>query len=94
MTDPNLPVPAPAPTQVQYPRRAMVRTAFQAAVGLASLIPYVVAEIDVPPAGWLTQVVAVAAGITRVMALPEVSKFLEAHFSWLAAADPTKTPAA
>jgi hypothetical protein len=72
------------PTQVRHPWRSTFRTVFQLAVALASLLPYVFAGVDVPVGGALAQVLAVAATITRVMAMPEVSTFLERFVPWLA----------
>lgn len=79
------------PTQVKHPWRSTVRTGFQVLVALASLLPYVVAQVDVPVEGLLAQVLAVAAGVTRVMAMPQVSTFLERFFPWLAPAGGTDT---
>lgn len=82
---------AEQPTQVRHPWRSTVRTGFQVVVALASLLPYVVAEIDVPVEGLLAQVLAVAVGITRVMAMPQVSTFLERFLPGLAPAGGTRT---
>lgn len=79
------------PTQVRHPWRAAIRTGFQVAVALATLIPYVVAQAQIPAVGAVGQVVAVAAGVARVMALPGVSMFLERFFPWLAATGGTDT---
>lgn len=80
------------PTQVRHPNRAAIRTAFQAAVALATLIPYVVAEGHIPIAGGAAQVVAVAAGVTRVMALPGVADWLQRFVPWLAPTGGIRTP--
>ncbi len=76
-----------APTQVRHPWRSTTRTVFQLVVALASLLPYVLAGVDVPVGGAFAQVLAVAATITRVMAMPEVSTFLERFVPWLAPGD-------
>jgi hypothetical protein len=80
------------PTQVRHPWRSTIRTTFQLVVALASLLPWVLAGVDVPVGGALAQVVAVAATITRVMAMPEVSTFLERFVPWLAPQKGTSTP--
>lgn len=80
------------PTQVQYPWRSTIRTAVQVALALATLIPYVVTETHIPAEGWVAQVVAVSAGLARVMALPGVAAFLERFAPWLAPAGGPKTP--
>lgn len=74
----------PATTQEQHPWRASARTAFQFIVGLAVVLPLVLDEVA-PAAPWAAAVVAVATGITRVMAIPQVEVFLEDYFPWLAA---------
>jgi hypothetical protein len=81
-----------APTQVRRPWRATVRTAFQGAVAIASLTPFVVTGIygdatdpaDYAPA--VAQVLAVSGAVTRVMALPQVEDFLRRFVPFLAAA--------
>jgi hypothetical protein len=80
------------PTQVRHPWRTTIRTAFQIVVGIATLLPLVLAGVDIPTGGKLAQVLAVAAGLTRVMAMPEVSTFLERFVPWLAPEKGTKTP--
>jgi hypothetical protein len=79
------------PTQVRRPWRTTVRTAFQGAVALASLTPFVVAGVygdatdpaDYAPA--IAQVLAVSSAVTRVMALPQVEEFLRRFAPFLAA---------
>jgi hypothetical protein len=78
----------PTSTQERYPLRAAVRTAFQVVVALATLLPYILAELPVSGT-WVAQTVAVAMGITRVMAMPQVNEFLN-RFAPLLAAEPKK----
>lgn len=83
-----LPVLA-VPTQVRRPWRSTIRTTFQALVALATLVPFIAAGVydgsaDYPAV--VGQVLAVAAAISRVMALPGVEKFLRTFLPWLAAA--------
>lgn len=80
---------AVTPTQVRRPWRSTVRTVFQVVVALATLVPFIVTGIydgsaDYPAA--VTQVLAVATAVTRVMALPQVEVFLRHFLPWLAAA--------
>lgn len=91
MPDPTTPIPTPVPTQVQHPNRTAWRTAVQVALAAITLIPYAVTGADIPVEGWLAQLVAVAAGISRVMALPRVAEFIQKHFSWLAPAPAAQT---
>lgn len=77
------------PTQVNYPWRAAARTAFQVLVALAAMLPliYSAASGGSPEAatGWAALALAIAAGVTRVMALPTVNAFLGSWLPWLAA---------
>ena len=75
-----------APTQIRYPSRATIRTAFQIVVALAAMFPLLVnaSGLDAT-AGWLVLAAGIAAGITRIMALPVVEAFLQRYVPWLAA---------
>lgn len=79
------------PTQVLRPWRATVRTAFQFIVAFFVLLPFIVDATGLEPEvyPWLGGILAVAAGVTRVMALPQVEAFLAQFLPWLAA-DPVK----
>lgn len=72
-------------TQVARPWRATARTVFQVLVALASMWGLIVAALGLPDWAWVSTSLAVAAGITRVMALPGVEEFLNQWFPWLAA---------
>jgi hypothetical protein len=86
-----LPVRA-LPTQLRRPNRATIRTVFQALVALCAMAPVLVAttglKSDQLP--WLAGVLAAAAAVTRVMALPQVETFLRRFLPWLAAAPKPK----
>lgn len=71
-------------TQSEHPWKATLRTVFQMLVGLAAIIPLVADDLGAS-APWALAVVGVSAAITRVMALPAVEAFLEAHVPFLAA---------
>jgi len=79
---------AVAPTQLRRPWRSTLRSAFQFAVALATLAPFLVAGVyagdDYPVI--VLQVLSVASAITRVMALPQVEEFLRRFAPFLAAA--------
>lgn len=77
---------AVAPTQVRRPWRSVTRTVFQALVGLAAMWGLIVATLGLPDWAWVSASLVVAAGITRVMALPQVEAFLRRFLPWLAAA--------
>lgn len=73
-------------TQARHPWRATARTFAAAVIGALTLIPVVAitAGVDTVPA--VAQVVAVAAAVTRVLALPAVDGWLRTYVPWLAAA--------
>lgn len=81
------------PTQMRRPWQATVRTAFQALLALATLLPFIAAGVysssDAYPAV-VAQVLAAAATFSRIMAMPTVERFLQDYFPWLAAAPPKK----
>lgn len=79
------------PTQVLHPNRTAWRTAVQVGLAVVTVIPLVVADLDMPIEGLLAQVVAVAAGISRVMAIPRVAKLIREHLPWLSPAGGTET---
>lgn len=74
------------PTQVENGGRATVRTVFQAGLALAASLPLIVEASGVPEtAAGVGAALAVAAGVTRVMALPAVNDFIERFVPVLAA---------
>ncbi|GAB2762185.1 hypothetical protein [Nocardioides pakistanensis] len=81
-------------SQVRRPWRATVRTAFQFLLAAAVLLPFIVEASGLDPQvyPWLGGILAVAAAVTRIMALPQVEAFLRRFAPWLAA-DPDDGPA-
>lgn len=71
------------------PARRTIRTVVAVLIALAGLAPLIYREAaQADPAaatGWLGGVLAAAAAITRVMALPAVDAFLARFVPWLAA---------
>jgi len=59
---------------------------FQAFLGLALMWPLVVQALGLPDWAWVSASLAVAAGVTRLMALPAVEVWLRRFVPWLAAA--------
>lgn len=77
----------PTTTQSRHPWRATVRTAFAAAVGIAAAWGAIVGAAGVDQTEPVVATsLAVAAGVTRVMALPQVEQLLQRFLPWLAAA--------
>lgn len=78
----------PVPTQVRRPWRATIRTAFQFVLAACLVLPFVVEATGLDPQvyPWLGAILAVAAAITRVMAVPQVEAFLRRFLPFLAAA--------
>lgn len=83
-------VVAVTPTQVRRPWRATVRTLFQATIAAAAASPivYQAATTESPElaTGAAGTFLAVAAAVTRVMALPVVEQFIRRFVPFLAAA--------
>lgn len=82
------------PTQLRRPRRATIRTVFEAFVALCAMAPVLVATTGLQPdqLPWLAGVLGVAAVVTRIMALPQVEDFLRRYVKWLAAAPSAPDP--
>ncbi|KDN83487.1 hypothetical protein [Kitasatospora cheerisanensis] len=72
---------------MQDSTRRTIRTTVQTAVTIAALLPLIVDAAQIPATlPWVAGALTVAAGITRVMALPAVNRMLP---SWLRlSADP------
>ncbi len=81
--------PAP-PTQTQYPWRATLRTVVAGLIGLASLLPVIVAAGHLETAPGITQALAVSAAVTRILAIPGVDAWLRRYLPVLAAQPPSK----
>lgn len=73
------------PTQSQHPWRATTRTVFAAGVALLTLLPYILGAAHVDTTVWGAQALAVAASVTRVLAVPGVNDFLREYLPWLSA---------
>jgi hypothetical protein len=74
------------PTQVRHPWRATLRTVVAGGIALLSLLPTIAAVGHVDTVEGVTQLLAVSAGITRVLAIPAVDGWLRRYVPWLAAA--------
>lgn len=72
MTEPTTPMP----TQTRHPWRATLRTGLAVVAAIASLLPYVLAGVDIGAVPAVGQVLAVATGITRAMADPKINALL------------------
>lgn len=78
------PEPTQAPTQTRHPWRATLRTVVAALVGLLGLLPVLatVPGVESVP-GW-SRAVAIAAVVTRIMAMPGVDEWLRRFLPVLA----------
>lgn len=73
-------------TQVRHPWQATIRTVFAAVVGLAGAWVLVVQALGLDAtAPWVAGSIAIAGGITRVLAIPAVNEWLNQFFPWLSA---------
>lgn len=74
------------PTQVRHPTRTTARSVFQFIVALAAVLPLIVAGAGLSNSLPIVGIaLAVAASITRVMAIPQVNEFLEKYVPVLGA---------
>jgi hypothetical protein len=65
------------PTQTKYPWRAAVRTVIQAAIGIATMLPFIVSATGLSEQlPFIAGALAVSAVITRIMANPLVNAWL------------------
>ncbi|MEV4417038.1 hypothetical protein [Catellatospora sp. NPDC049609] len=76
-------MPEQTPTQTRHPWRATARTAFAVLVALATLAPQIAAAADISTVPAVVQVLAVAAAVTRVLAIPGVDELLRRWVPWL-----------
>jgi hypothetical protein len=85
-------VAAVQPTQVRRPWRTTARSVFQALVGLAVIAPLIAAAVeeatgyDLEGVPFIAAVLAGAAAVARVMAVPGVEDWLRRFLPFLAAA--------
>lgn len=83
-------------TQSQHPWRATIRTILAVVIALAAMAPaiYTAATMQSPElaTGAVGAALAIAAAITRIMALPIVETFLQRFLPWLAAGSRGEEP--
>jgi hypothetical protein len=86
---PDVDLPQATPTQVRQPWRATLRTAFAALVALCSMAPLIydaaLGDDAGEATGWSALALAIAAGVTRVLAVPAVESFLKTFVPFLSA---------
>lgn len=83
------------PTQSKHPWRATARTVIAALVPIVALLPLlpdIAREAGIAQVGWVAGILAVAAAITRVLAMPAVNEWLHRHLPDLAAQPAPLTP--
>ncbi|WP_284641509.1 hypothetical protein [Corynebacterium accolens] len=73
------------PTQARHPGRAMVRTAIAAALALLPALPEITNALGISAIPAVASVLAIAAAITRVLAIPAVDKWLDRYLPGLSA---------
>lgn len=88
MSTPKTPKHQAEPTQVVFPAKTVIRTLFQAALGLFTLLPVIVGEVNgAESIPWVAAALVVTGSVTRIMANPAVNDWLYAYIPWLAPAD-------
>ena len=73
-------------TQTRHPWRATVRTTAAAIVGLLPILPSIIDAFGVSSVPWVAGTLAMIAAVTRVLAMPQVERWMKTYASWLAAA--------
>lgn len=81
----------PTPTQSRHPWRATLRTAAAVVIALVPVVPQLVDHLGLSAYGWAATAVAIAATVTRIMAIPAVNDLLRKVLPFLAA-DPKAEP--
>lgn len=85
----EIPEITPLPTQVHHPWKTTIRTMFQALIAFASMAPFIYAAATGDNAdeatGWSVVGLGIAAGISRVMAIPAVNEFIVKFIPFLSA---------
>lgn len=80
-------------TQSEHPARAVLRTLFAAIIGLAAAWALIIEALGLDKGlPWVATTLAIAGGITRVLAIPAVNVWLQTFIPWLAAT-PKQPPA-
>lgn len=83
----------PTPTQTRHPWRATLRTTVAALVGLAAILPAIEGTVHLSQLWpWFAGVLAVAATMTRILAIPAVEAWIRENklTGWLSAAPRVK----
>lgn len=75
------------PTQVKHPWRATVRTVIVSAIAILPILPDLAAAANIHAVPAVVAVLAIAAAVQRIIAIPEIDKWLRAH-ALLATAPP------
>lgn len=81
-----------AATQTRHPWRATLRTAIAVTVGLLPLLPEILGDLRLNTTAVGAQTLTIAAGVTRLLARPDVEIFLHRYAPWLAAQPPARQP--
>lgn len=76
-------------TQTRHPWRATLRTAFAVVVGLVPVLPEVADTLGIEQVPVVLPILAVAAAVTRVLAIPAVDRVLKKYLPPLASAPRT-----
>ncbi|MFW9231770.1 hypothetical protein ACOI9H_01710 [Corynebacterium striatum] len=68
---------------MKHPWRATLRTTLAALVGLLPVLPHIVNALGAGSIPWVAATVTISAGITRILALPEMERWLDRYAPWL-----------
>lgn len=73
------------PTQGRHPWRATARTTIAALIALLPVLPEIANELHISTLPTVASVLAITALVTRVLAIPEVDKWLDRYAPALSA---------
>lgn len=77
--------PPPVASHVRHPWRSTARTTMVAGLALIPVLPDVANALGIQEIPWVARALVVAAAIARVMAIPEVERWIHRWIPWLAA---------
>jgi len=74
-----------APTQARHPWRATARTAVAALIALLPALPEIAKTLEISTIPAVASILAITSLVTRVMAIPEVDKWVDRYMPSLSA---------
>lgn len=73
------------PTQARHPWRATARTSVAALIALLPVLPEIAKTLEISTVPTVASILAITALVTRVLAIPEVDKWIDRYMPSLSA---------